>query len=558
MKKQTKQPHSKRFTGDYAMQIQKVFWLLLLALLVTACGGDSGPGSPNTAPFLTRNFADISGPSGETRNFDLVTYFDDRDQDAATLSYEALSSDSSIVAATLISGSILELTFDGVGNATVTVTATDTDGLSATDSFVVTVEDGNNGGTNTPPTSSPINDVTLLTSAPNQSLDLTTSFNDVEDSAQGLTYSAQSSNPNVVVVSTSGGTLTLEAQAEGTATVTVTARDSDGATVSETFTVTVEDDGNTGNTGPSLVIPIEDQTIGPDDPFTLDLSTFFDDLEDGPEGLIYSSNSSDDNVVVATVDGFILTLDPRELGSAEITITATDSEGLTIEDTFMVTVSEQPAEDPFLVRLFETVTALVGDPDRTIDLTRYFDDNQDGPEGLTYTAMSSDTAVVNVSIEPDGTDLVLDFGIAGTATVTVTATDSDGNSVNATFTVIVTDLNGGGNTPPTADNLTVQTDEDTPVNITLTGFDLDGDALTFTVASQPANGTLTGTAPNLTYTPNTGFTGTDSFTYTVNDGEDTSNVATVTITVNPVVAPDPRFEFVAGGSDDQVLVRLVN
>jgi hypothetical protein len=200
----------------------------------------------------------------------------------------------------------------------------------------------------------------------------------------------------------------------------------------------------------------------------------------------------------------------------------------------------------------------VGDPDRTIDLTRYFDDNQDGPEGLTYTASSSDPVVVDVSIEPDGTDLVLDFCLSGNATVTVTATDLDGNSVEATFFVIVQDPNAGGNTPPTAQDVRVETDQDTPVNVTLSGFDPDGDLLTFTVASQPANGTLTGAAPNLTYTPNTGFTGTDSFTYTANDGEDTSNVATVTITVNPVVAPDPRFEFVAGGSADQVLVRLGN
>lgn len=545
--------------------MQKTVWLLLLALLISACGGDSGEAPANTAPTLTRNFADITAAVDDTRSLDLVTYFDDRQQDASTLEYDVLSSDPAVVAASLVSGSILELEFIGVGSATVTVTATDGGGLSASDSFDITVtQDGGGGnGTNTPPTSLDLPNQTLQTSAPNASLDLTDFFDDAEDGAQGLSYAAQSSDPNVVVVSTSGGSLTLQAQGAGTATVTVTARDSSGATVSESFTVTVEDDGGNGgggngdNTRPSLVTPLEDTNIGTDDPTTIDLSDFFDDAEDGAEGLIYSANSSDDSVVVATINGTTLTLDPRELGTAEITITATDSEGLTIEDTFVVTVSNQPLEDPFQVRVFETITAFVGEPDRLIDLTRYFDDNQDGAEGLTYTVESDNTAVVIATIEPDGTNLRLDFGIAGTAAVTVTATDSDGNSVDATFFVVV---QGGSteNTPPFADNIRVETDENTPVDITLVATDADGDTVTYTVASQPSNGTLSGTAPNLTYTPDTDFTGTDTFTYSASDGEDSSNTATVTITVNEVAVGNPRFEFVAGSSPDQVLVRLVD
>jgi hypothetical protein len=494
----------------------------------------------------------------------LVTYFDDRQQDASTLEYDVLSSDPAVVAASLASGSILELNFTGVGSATVTVTATDSGGLSASDSFDVTVtSDGGGNGTNTPPTSLDLPNQTLQTSAPNASLDLADFFDDAEDGAQGLVYSAQSSDPNVVVVSTSGSTLTLQAQGAGTATVTVTARDSSGATVSESFTVNVEDDGGNGgggngsNTRPSLVTPLEDTNIGADEPTTIDLSDFFDDAEDGAEGLIYSANSSDDGVVVATVNGTILTLDPRELGTAEITITATDSEGLTIEDTFVVTVSNQPLEDPFQVRVFETITAFVGDADRIIDLTRYFDDNQDGADGLTYTVESDNTAVVTATIEPDGSNLRLDFGIAGTAAVTVTATDSDGNSVDATFFVVVQG-DTTDNTPPMAENIAVETEQDTPVDITLIATDVDGDNVTYTVASQPTSGTLSGTAPNLTYTPDAGFTGTDTFTYSASDGEDSSNTATVTITVNEVAVGNPRFEFVAGGSADQVLVRLVD
>jgi hypothetical protein len=51
--------------------------------------------------------------------------------------------------------------------------------------------------------------------------------------------------------------------------------------------------------------------------------------------------------------------------------------------------------------------------------------------------------------------------------------------------------------------------------------------------STPVNGTLSGTVPDLIYTPNPGYSGPDSFTYMVNDGYLDSNLATVTIAVNP-------------------------
>ena len=67
--------------------------------------------------------------------------------------------------------------------------------------------------------------------------------------------------------------------------------------------------------------------------------------------------------------------------------------------------------------------------------------------------------------------------------------------------------------------------------MTLSASDIDGDSLSFAVATQPTHGTLSGTGASLTYTPNSGYAGPDSFTYTANDGTVDSNVAVVTITV---------------------------
>ncbi|HWO73652.1 MAG TPA: S8 family serine peptidase [Dehalococcoidia bacterium] len=109
---------------------------------------------------------------------------------------------------------------------------------------------------------------------------------------------------------------------------------------------------------------------------------------------------------------------------------------------------------------------------------------------------------------------------------------------------------GSTNTPPVADSQSVSTPEDTPVAITLTASDADGDPLTYTVVSGPNKGSLSGTAPNLTYTPGPDYAGSDSFTFKVSDGTADSNVATVSITVNPVndlpVAANDSYDATAG------------
>ena len=92
----------------------------------------------------------------------------------------------------------------------------------------------------------------------------------------------------------------------------------------------------------------------------------------------------------------------------------------------------------------------------------------------------------------------------------------------------------GTNAVPLANAASVTTAEDAPRVITLTGSDADGDPLTFAVVNGPPNGALSGTAPNLTYTPAANYNGSDSFTFRVNDGLTNSAVATVSITVTAV------------------------
>lgn len=96
------------------------------------------------------------------------------------------------------------------------------------------------------------------------------------------------------------------------------------------------------------------------------------------------------------------------------------------------------------------------------------------------------------------------------------------------------------NQAPIAENGSYTTAVDAPVSITLEYTDLDGPGpFTFTIVDPPDHGTLSGTEPNLTYTPDTGFVGIDSFTWSVSDGLESSNVATIGIGVSTTGENEP-------------------
>ncbi|NLW72494.1 MAG: S8 family serine peptidase [Chloroflexi bacterium] len=98
--------------------------------------------------------------------------------------------------------------------------------------------------------------------------------------------------------------------------------------------------------------------------------------------------------------------------------------------------------------------------------------------------------------------------------------------------------------PPVATDQTLTTPEDVPLEFTLDVINIGPGPVSVTYTTEVANGTLSGTAPNLVYTPKPDWYGTDTFTYSVNDGKAESNVATVTIKVLPVNdSPQPVDDF---------------
>ena len=96
---------------------------------------------------------------------------------------------------------------------------------------------------------------------------------------------------------------------------------------------------------------------------------------------------------------------------------------------------------------------------------------------------------------------------------------------------------GEGRTPPVAWPLQAAMAEDTSSPVALVGLDADGDPLMYSVLAGPAHGTLSGTAPSLTYVPEPNFHGADLFTYSVSDGTMDSSPVTVRLKIVPVNDP---------------------
>jgi len=171
--------------------------------------------------------------------------------------------------------------------------------------------------------------------------------------------------------------------------------------------------------------------------------------------------------------------------------------------------------------------------------------NQDLSVSITLIATDPDDDLLSYSVisEPEhgqisGTASNLSYtpnpGFVGNDNLIFKVNDGEFDSNTATVNIIINPA-GTANQPPEASSQTVLTDQDISVEIILTASDQDGDPLTYAVLSEPVHGQLAGIAPYLTYIPNSGFSGDDSFTFKVEDGESDSNTATVSIRVSGII-----------------------
>ena len=278
----------------------------------------------------------------------------------------------------------------------------------------------------------------------------------------------------------------------------------DSATVDEGGTVTVLDSTETS--------VLANDTDAENDPLTAILvaAPVNGAVSLNPNGTFsYTHNGSE-----TTTDSFTYRANDGSLDSANATVTITinpvNDAPIAVDDSTTVD------EGGTVTILDSTETSVLG--------------NDSDPENDPLTAsLVAGPLHGSVTLNSEGTFSYTHDGSETTSdNFTYRANDGSLESALATVTLTINPVID----VPVADDQSVATDEDTAVAITLSGSDIDGDPLTFAVTGGPANGVLSGTAPNLTYTPNNGFFGGDGFTFVTNDGTVDSAEATVTIAVN--------------------------
>ncbi|MCX6521598.1 MAG: tandem-95 repeat protein [Actinobacteria bacterium] len=157
------------------------------------------------------------------------------------------------------------------------------------------------------------------------------------------------------------------------------------------------------------------------------------------------------------------------------------------------------------------------------------------PAALTFTATSSNQAVLadaNISLAGTGAARTITLSpnanASGTTTVTLTANDGTSQPTTATFTLTVTPVNDAPTALP--DTVTIRRNSVAAIAVLANDTDIDGGALRVSSVTRPRNGAVVNLIVGVVYVPRAGFTGMDTFTYTVSDGR--GGTATATVTVN--------------------------
>lgn len=265
------------------------------------------------------------------------------------------------------------------------------------------------------------------------------------------------------------------------------------------------------------------------------------DSDDDGDPLTASLVSGPANgTVTLNSDGsFTYDPDPDYNGSDSFVYAAEDGNGGSSEATVSLTVNpvnDAPtaADDAYTGTIGDTLTvAAPGLLENDTDV--------DGDALTVNTTAVSGPSNGTLSLQADGSfDYTPDSTSVEKDSFTYELSDGKGGLDTATVALSFTQ-------PPTADAVSAATDEDTAVEVTLSGSDQETVELTFEIVTGPASGSLgaitnqagVSGSPNtdtalVIYTPDANYNGSDSFTYRVTDTDGASAEATVSLTINPL------------------------
>lgn len=413
--------------------------------------------------------------------------------------------------------------------ATVSDTATTSSTTTATASGSGTdPTPGNNTKTatlrvNSAPTADPVN-------APNTTNGTAVTFNVLSKAADTdgdtLTASVFTQPAHGSAVANADGTITYTPTSgwAGTDTFTYQVSDGNGGTATATVTVNVDND-------PPVATDDHTSTAG-NTPVTFDPRANDSDANgDSLSVTAVTQPASNQGTVTFTSTSVTFTPDPAFRGLATFSYTVSDGKGGTDTAVAEVTVANRAP-----VAVADTATTPYR-TDKLIDVLGNDTDPNNDP--LTLSSVDATSAKGGaVSISGGKANYSPAVGFSGTDTFTYQISDGSGGTATGTVTVTV------GNAAPTAGAVTATTPYHTDATIDVLSHASDpnaGDQLSVIGATAPAHGTVVRNADGtITYSPVTGYSGPDSFDYTISDGNGGTATGTVTLTVQnaaPVAKP---------------------
>ncbi len=431
-------------------------------------------------------------------------------------------------------------------NSDGTFTYTPTGNLNGTDSFTYVVSDGNAGTATatvtievTPVNDSPVAlDDSGFTTTEGTPLTITASdliANDSDVDGDTLTATIDMQPINGTVTDNSDGTFTYTptGNLNGTDSFTYVVSDGNGGTATATVIIEVTPVNPSVNNPPvaldDSVSTIEDTPLIIN---TTDLLSNDFDPESTTLSIVISSQPGAGTVVDQADGTWLYTPNLNFEGTDSFTYTVSDEDNGTNSATVEVTVSpvnDLPIANDDAITTNEDTPKLIN----TADLLS----NDSDVEGIASISIASQPQFGTVVAQGDGTWLFTptsDF--AGPDSFTYTITDTDGDQATANVNITVDNFN---DLPSAADDEFAGF-EDTALQIQTAAVlsndqDPDFDILTVAIISQPSNGTVFDDGTGVwTYTPKANFSGVDSFSYQLRDGNGGSSVGTVTINVAPV------------------------
>ncbi len=452
------------------------------------------------------------------------------------LSGTLLGNDSDIDGDTL---SVIANTQPANGSVTVAAngsfTYTPDANFNGTDSFTYTVSDGE-GGTDTATVTlqvAPFNDAPVAnddTASGSEdgaiSGTLLGNDSDIDGDTLSVIANTQPANGSVTVAANGSFTYTPDANFNGTDSFTYTVSDGEGGT--DTATVTLQ------------VAPVNDAPVANDDTasgsedgaISGTLLGNDSDIDGDALTVIANTQPANGSVTVAANGSFTYTPDANFNGTDSFTYTVSDGEGGT--DTATVTLQVAPVNDAPVAN----DDSASGSEDGAISGTLLGNDSDIDGDALTVIA-NTQPANGSVTVAANGSfTYTPDANFNGTDSFTYTVSDGAGGTDTATVTLQVAPVNDA----PEArgDVASTEESETIVIDVLANDVDLDRDALSVVSAGDGSNGT-TEVNPDgtVSYTPDEGFFGVDSFSYTISDGT-TETTASVSVVVrqDPADFPD--------------------